>query len=118
MTILIVESSIQIINRLEGLVLEADNKLEIFKALIFTEALRMFETYKPNVVLLDMHLPKNKSFDLLKQMKINESKTYIIALSIHGNVNIREYCMRLGADCCLDKYNEFDKIPEIIKGIL
>jgi DNA-binding response OmpR family regulator len=117
MTVLIADSSTQITNRLESLVLEADNKLETFKALNFSEALRMFKTYKPDVVLLDLHLPDNKSFDLLKQMKTNEHTTYIIALSIHGQVNTREHCIQVGADYCLDKYNEFHKIPGIIKAL-
>lgn len=115
--ILIADSSAQIIDRLERLVSEADSKLQIYKAVTYEDALKLFVTYKPQVVLLDMHFPENKSFDLLKEMKVTGGKTYIIVLSNHGRVNVKEHCKRLGVDCCLDKYNEFDRIPAIIRDV-
>lgn len=118
MTILIADSSEHIINMYEKLIIEVDNQSEIYKAMNVTETLRIFDVYKPQVILLDMHFTENKSIDLLKHMKKNWPKSYVIALSVYESVINREQCKQLGADCCLDKYDEFDQIPGIIKGIL
>lgn len=111
MTILIADSSIKIIDRLESLIVEADNKLKIYKALTFAEALELFDEFNPEVVLLDMKLPADKSLHLLKLIKQTGSRTCIIAL--YSGVQYYQ----LGVDYFLDKHNEFEKIPGLIKDI-
>lgn len=116
MTILIADSSQQIIDRLESLVSETDAGLNIHKATTFHGALQLFDEYKPDVVLLDMNLTDNKSFTLLNQMKGRESGACIIALSDHMTLKKMEQCKQRGADFVLDKFNEFEKIPGLIKN--
>ena len=102
MTILIVDSSIQITDRLERLVSEAYSKLQMDKAIAFGGALRLFKVLKQQLILLDMHLPENKSFDLLTVITAT-GKTYIIAWSIQGRLNVREQCKQQGADLLSSK---------------
>ena len=117
MTILISDSSLKIIDRLESLIIEGGGVHKIFKATGYYESLKLFNDTSPAVVLLDMNFPGNQSFELLRQMKTTGSESKIIALSIHISDDNIEHSKQLGADYFLDKYNEFEKIPDIIKNI-
>lgn len=118
MTILIVDSSVHIIDRLESLVLEGDPQLIIHKATICAAALRLFDEFNPEVVVLDLNMPAEKPCELLKQMKEKSNETCIIALSAPVFADSGDQYKQTGADHYLDKYNEFDKISGIIKSIV
>jgi DNA-binding NarL/FixJ family response regulator len=117
MKILIADRSVQIIDRLEGMVVDNCGSQKIYRAMNFHEALKFFSELKPEVVLLDMNFPGNQSFDLLKLMKETNNKTCVVALSIYAGDNIRKQCIQLGTDHFLDKYNEFEKITGIISAM-
>lgn len=117
MTILISDSSLNIIDRLESLILEGGGIHKIFKGTGYYESLKLFNDTSPAVVLLDMNFPRSQSFELLRQMKTTGSESTIIALSIHISDDDIEHSKQLGADYFLDKYNEFEKIPSIIRSI-
>ena len=53
MEILIVDSSIQIIERLAEILSEAKNIKTIYRAVSYAQASALFNTSKPDVVLLD-----------------------------------------------------------------
>ncbi len=116
MTILIAETSVHILKRLESLILEADSTLKVKKASTLAEALIMFGEFTPDVVLLNMDISATQSFDLIKHIKASTRIHCIIGLSMSISLNIREYCKRLGVDYFVDTHNEFDQIPDIIKA--
>lgn len=117
MEILIVDSSLQIIKRLEELLSEAKNIKTIHRVVSYAQASAFFNTGIPDVVLLDTGLPGNKSVDLLKEIKAANTKTAVIVLSIHIDELTMKKHISAGADYFLDKYHEFEKIPVIIKNI-
>lgn len=117
MTILISDRSAQIIDRLENLVLEAGNEFKILKSKTFGESRTLIDEFKPEIILLDMDMRANKSFDLLKHIKEVYPKTIVLALSTLATRRIREESEKLGVDYFLNKYYEFDKISAIIKKI-
>jgi DNA-binding NarL/FixJ family response regulator len=115
--ILIVDSSMQIIIRLEEILLISVNITAFYRADSYEKAILFFKVNNPGVVLLDIGMPRNESFKLLKEIRQTGSKTCIIVLSIHIDKDIQEQCKLLGADFFLDKYHEFEKIPGIIDTI-
>lgn len=116
MTILITDRSSQINERFESLVLEADSALSKLRSRSVEESQTLFEEF-PKIVLLDMDMRVNESFDLLKYIKDLYFKTIVLALSTHTTRGIREESEKLEADYFLDKYQEFDRIPKIIEKI-
>ena len=66
---------------------------------------------------MDSALPGNKSVHLLKEIKTVNKKSVVIILSMQVNTLTRFKFSVAGADFFLDKYNEFEKIPEHINAI-
>lgn len=117
MVILIVDSSIQIIERLEEILSEAENITAIHKAVSYQEAAKLFKEIKHDLVLLDSGLPGNGWIDLLKEIKGTSSTTPVIVLANHLDNHNKEKCKFLGADFFFDKYHDFEKIPRVINAI-
>ena len=76
-----------------------------------------FKENKPDVVLLGISLQEENSMELLSKIKTFDRTIPVIVLSLNINDNIHEQCLGLGADFLLDKYYEFEKIPEVINSI-
>ncbi|MDP1843870.1 MAG: response regulator [Sediminibacterium sp.] len=117
MEILIVDSTFIINNRLKLLISEANEQLIIYQAKSYKEAIQLYSEKKPAVVLLDIELPSNKSFHLLKEIKTANQKSIVIILSMEINTLSRYKYLIAGADFFLDKYHEFEKITELIQKI-
>ena len=117
MEILIVDSSFIINSRLKTLISEANNQVIIYQAKSYMEAIQFYTEKKPDVVILDSMLPGNKSVHLLKEIKTANEKSVVIILFMQVNKLERFKDSFAGADFFLDKYHEFEKIPEHINAI-
>jgi DNA-binding NarL/FixJ family response regulator len=117
MTILIVERSMLINDRMKNLVAEIGNIKAIHQTQCYIEAEQIFKTIKPDIVLLDIELLLHKSIDLLKTMTINISNTTVIALAYCNDKLINRKCLDFGAHFIFDKYLDFEKIPVVINTI-
>jgi len=118
MVVLIVDSSIHILESITNLLSETGDTMLIHTALTYAEAITLFNETEPSVVILDRSLPENKSIDFLKHIKSSGIKTNIICLSSRVDNNIEAQCKLLGADFFLDKYNEFERIPIMLRAII
>ena len=67
--------------------------------------------------MLDIDLPQNESFKLLKLIKQAAIFTPVIILSAHTDGYVLRQCKLMGADYYFDKYHEFEKIAGIINSI-
>ena len=114
MQVLLVDNSLLILQRLEELLTDAAVHSGIFSASSYKDALELFMHQQPGIVVLDINLPQNASYRLLKEIKEMAPATIVIILSIHTDEYIQQQCLMLGADFFFDKYHEFEKIPEII----
>lgn len=84
-------------------------------------ALRMAERLKPDLVLLDLLLPKMNGFDFLKAFKAHSelAKTPVIVLSNLGDKDSKEKAMSLGAEDYYVKSNtDLSSLEERVKKIL
>jgi DNA-binding NarL/FixJ family response regulator len=117
MLILIVDSSAQIIQRLEEVLSEAKHIRIIHKATTYEEATILFKKEEPDIVLLDIGLPANESVDLISEIKKSNATTTVIALSNRADTGTQEQFDSLGADFFLDKYHDFEKLPGIVDAI-
>ncbi len=117
MQILIVDSSVQVIDRLEEILSEAESVCAIHRAVSYNEAAVFFKEDMPDVVLLDSGLRGNGTINLLKKIKETGSKALVIILSTRYDDFLIKECKLNGADFFFDKYYEFEKIPAIIDSI-
>ncbi|MES1198112.1 MAG: response regulator [Chitinophagaceae bacterium] len=117
MKVLIIDGSVEVTKRLEEILSEAEVVMTIHKALSYNEAKTYLVNFRPEVVLLDMSLPGNNSFNLLKDIKSSGGNASVIVLSIHVDLRTKEQCKSFGVEYFFDKYNEFEKIPGAINEI-
>ena len=112
--VLVVDSSVFIIERWQNILSETENIKTVYGAVAYKDASVLFKEIKPNVVLLDGGLPGSSSIDLLKEFKATNKNTTVIILSNSIDTHVEEKCKSLGADFFFDKYHDFEKIPAFI----
>jgi DNA-binding NarL/FixJ family response regulator len=72
---------------------------------------------KPDVVILDMHMPGGSGLDVLQAVKQVDSAPVVIVLTNYPYAVYRQKCLQAGADFFLDKSTEFDQIPALFERI-
>jgi len=77
-------------------------------------AIRMFQEFKPDAVLLDIMMPGRNGLDILKDMKAKDPWVVVIMLSCYGNAKTVVKAMKLKADNFIDKNSDMSSIPIII----
>ena len=112
--VLVVDSSVMIIERWQNILTETENIKTVYGAVAYKDASILFKAKKPHVVLLDCSLSGTMSIDLLKEFKAANENTLVIILSNTADSQQQEKCKSLGADYCFDKYHDFEKIPAFI----
>jgi len=117
MRILIVDSSVQIMERLEEMLLESATVTEIDKAVSYPGAEILFKQNKPDILLLDIYLPENDSLNILKEINKSRCPPIVVILSGQTGNYIEEQYRLLGANFFFDKYHDFEKIPGLINSI-
>jgi len=85
----------------------------------FAEAISMTAALKPDVVLLDLHMPDDRSFNP-EFVKANLSGARVLAMSLSGDYESEEetrlLAERFGAVAILDKAKLYDQlIPAILQ---
>lgn len=116
MQVLIVDSSLPIIQRLEELLSESTKISGIYSAVTLHDALQLFKQHRPAMVVLDLNLPGNRSYELLRTIKDDVPTTVVIIVSIHIDEYTHQQCMAQGANYFFDKYHEFERIPQVINA--
>jgi DNA-binding response OmpR family regulator len=114
MKVLIVDSSIDIIERLEELLQETTVAGTIYTAITYEEAIHLYITHQPDAVFLDDGLPGNESIQLLAAIKKLNKTTTVIMISIIEDVFREEKCRLMGADFFCDLYHQYQEIPQIM----
>jgi CheY-like chemotaxis protein len=116
-SILIVDDSEIVVQRLQimlkGLERNGDT---IWHAGDYPEALRLLAESRPDIVLLDIHLPVKSGIELLQYIKINYPATIVIMLTNESGDYYRKICKNLGAAYFIDKSKEFEWVPDIISS--
>ncbi len=118
LTIVIVDDSKIICDRLHALLTEMRTASQIFSAHDFTDAVQLFEKHTADVAILDINLPDKNGIELLQVIK---QKAYpikiVIMMTEDASEEKKEKCLRLGADDFLNKFSDFEKIPAIIEQL-
>jgi DNA-binding response OmpR family regulator len=119
--ILIVDDEAHIRILLERTLIDfEDEGVEILMAENGEEALELIKTEKPNLVFLDVMMPKMNGFDVCNAVK-NELKmddVYIVMLTAKGQEYDKQKGTDVGADIYLTKPFDPDEIRDKVEEVL
>lgn len=114
MKVLIVEDSELLQTRLNKVLLEVNKKVRIMQAFNCKEALELFPSVRPEVVILDIALPDGSGIDLLRKFKEDNPMVKVIIFTNYSTSEFKKSCMDLGASQFIDKSNLLSLINTFI----
>ena len=97
-----------------------DNDVEIFTAKDGQEGLEIIKDEQPNLVFLDVMMPKMNGFDVCQAVKheLNLQDVYIIMLTAKGQEFDKKKGLESGADTYMTKPFDPDEIIEKASTVL
>ena len=72
------------------------------------QAMIAFNVHDPDIVILDLHMPKIGGLEVLRRIKTDKPKCCVIVLTAAASDLVAEHCLKLGADYFFDKATEVD----------
>ncbi len=112
--VLIVDDSALIRERLKTMLSEIAGVEIVGEAEDKMEAIASNDRLHPDVVILDIRLPRGNGIEVLQNIKGNNPSVTIIMLTNYPYPQYRRKCMEAGADFFLDKSTEFEKVSEVL----
>ncbi|MCX6317531.1 MAG: response regulator [Bacteroidetes bacterium] len=117
MQVLIVDGSVQIIERMQQELADMEHITTVFGAVAYRDGVEFFRAVKPPVVLLDSRLKDNECIRLMQVIRNEVPHTRIIVMLNGEDNHIQEKYRLAGANLLFDKYHEFQKIPSAVNSI-
>ena len=117
MKVLIVDDSEILRDRLIAMLSEIIEPENVSQAKDVPEAINSFQKLHPDVVILDIRMPRGSGIDVLKEIKKSSRPPVVIVFTNYPYPQYRRKCIAAGADFFFDKSNEFDKATEVLKQL-
>lgn len=81
------------------------------------DAASKFEILRPDVLLLDIHMPKLTGIEVLRKIREHDPNAAVIMLTAESDVKAVRECLRAGAAYYILKTNPPDKIRAAIRDL-
>ena len=118
-TIIIIDDSKIIVDRVIALLNEIPFHGTILFGHNFEEGADLLANNKADIIMLDINLPGKSGIDLLKFIKEKDYHvSLIIIMTEDPSEAKKEVCTELGAHYFLNKFSDFEMIPDIIRGFV
>ena len=82
------------------------------------KAKNLIEKLNPDVVILDIRMPRGNGIDVLQNIKKDNPALIVIMLTNYPYPQYRKKCMKAGADYFFDKSTEFEKVTEVCEQLI
>jgi DNA-binding NarL/FixJ family response regulator len=115
--VLVADDSPQLRERILKLVTSVHNAEVVGVASDGVEALEETRDLKPDLVILDLQMPRMGGFDILPIIKSVRPPPLVLVLTNYTTDRHREVAMKLGADYFFDKSAEFEKAIGVIESL-
>ena len=113
-TVLIADDSDLIRERLALMLTELKDVHVVGQAATGLEAISLAQQLEPNLVILDIHMPKVNGIAALQEIKQTTSSR-VMMFTAYPYPQYRTKCCELGADSFLDKNTEFGRVNRVIE---
>lgn len=113
-TVFIADDSLVVQERLTALLNGLEGVEIVGQAQTVPDAVSDIGKAKPDVVILDIHMPGGSGIDVLRRIKQQEPATVVIVLTNYTYPQYRAGSFQAGAEFFFDKSSEFDRIPAIL----
>lgn len=110
--VLIIDDEKQILDSLSSIL--KDEGFQVFTAREGREGLKLFDTVKPEIVLLDVWMPDLDGLQVLKLIKEKDNNAIVIVISGHGTISTAVEAVKMGAYDFLEKPLSIEKVLEVI----
>ncbi len=117
LSILIVEDSSVIRQRLRSLLRESGRVGLIVQAESEPEALRHLELFKPQMAIIDLRLRSGSGLGVLRHLKSHAPACLAVVLTNAAVAEVRDACLEAGADHVLRKSTDFERLLEFLAGV-
>jgi two-component system, NtrC family, response regulator AtoC len=92
-------------------------KHEVFPAHTGAEGLEKSSLLKPDLILLDLHLPDMLGTEVLTKLNENANKASVVVITGEGSVDSAVSAMKMGAEDYLEKPIDLEKFGIVLKKI-
>lgn len=98
----------------------ADAGVELLTAADGEEALDVVRNQRPDLVFLDVMLPRRNGYDVCRAIKEDTTlrATYVVMLTAEGQVQDREQGLEVGADRFMTKPFDPDELLDTARSVL
>lgn len=114
MKVLVIEKHELIRNRINELIGENFHQAIVLNVVNEQDILPAAGNRKPDVVLIDMHLPSGGFIEMISGLKKISPEMLIIVLYIHTEDHLVFQSKQAGADYVLCKYDQMDELINIL----
>ena len=116
--LLIVEDSDIFRERLVEMFVEFENIGPVMEAKDSTEAMHLFNTFLPGIVILDIRIQGENGIKVLEKFKKIRPEAVIIMLTNYSLEPYRTRCLELGADYFFEKTDDMNKITRLCQDLI
>ena len=95
----------------------SDKGYETLEALDGVEATQVIQSEKPDLVILDIMMPRMNGIEVLRQLR-QWSNLPVLVLSARGNLEDKTECLDLGADDYMTKPIEMKELLARVRAVL
>jgi DNA-binding NarL/FixJ family response regulator len=82
------------------------------------EALRQINFYKPDILLLDIHMPRMNGLQMLEELRKKKSAVRTLIVSQDASPETMTSCMKLGAYGFVSRYHTSQELPKAIDTVM
>ena len=115
--VIIADDSTPIRERIIKLLSSVSNVEIAGEAIDGIEAAVMVRKTKPDVVILDLQMPKLSGLEILPRLKELVPSPVVVVLTNFSTGPLKAMCIRKGADFFFDKSTEFEKAVAVVEGM-
>ena len=115
--VLVVEDSRRVTDRIREMLDQIPEVETVGAVESESEAVSSLRRTAPDVVILDLHLKQGTGFGVLKSMPLSMPRPIVVVLTNFALPQYRTQAQALGVQYFLDKSREYDRLPDILRGI-
>ena len=113
--LLVVDDSAMVRERLATLLSQIPAVEVVGHATDGYEAVSLDRELKPDVIVMDIKMPRKNGIHALQEIKKERLLVQIIILTNFADTQYQKICMDLGADHFFDKSNDLEKLQQVLK---